>query len=84
MYSSSSEDLPVQQLLKRALQKERTSLMKRVTEIDRFIEAYNETPAAAIHRGKRRGRHKLSAAAKRKISAAQKARWAKLKKGKEG
>jgi hypothetical protein len=57
------------------LRKERERAQKEVHRIDAALTALGNLSV----NGARRGRHSMSAAARRKISLAQKARWAKQK-----
>ena len=58
------------------LRKRHHSLMKEVAKIEHLIDAFEK---GAKH-GAKVGRSRLSAAARKKISLAQKARWAKTRK----
>jgi len=63
----------------KTLQGERVHIQKNLTRLDKAIAALREvsgTNSAPTQNGKRRT---LSAAARRKIAKAQKARWAKLR-----
>jgi len=63
----------------KTLQGERVHIQKNLTKLDKAIAALREvsgTNSAPTQNGKRRT---LSAAARRKIAKAQKARWAKLR-----
>jgi len=63
----------------KTLQGERVHILKNLTKLDKAIAALREvsgTNSAPTQNGKRRT---LSAAARRKIAKAQKARWAKLR-----
>lgn len=57
---------------------ERESLQQQLKRLDQAIAAL-ESVNGLGGRGRRRGRRHLSAAARRQIAAAQKARWAKWK-----
>ena len=60
----------------RALESKRVQIHKELLQLDKAIVALRELPGAqSVQNGKRT----LSAAARRKIAAAQKARWAKFK-----
>jgi len=59
-----------------ALQKERRRTTKQIEQIDAALAALGSLSNAGRRRAKRRT---LSAAARRKIAAAQRARWAKVK-----
>jgi hypothetical protein len=58
------------------LRKRHHSLMTEVAKIQHLIDAFEK----GAKRGLKKGRSRLSAAARKKISLAQKARWAKVKK----
>jgi hypothetical protein len=60
----------------KALRKRHHSLMTDLAKIEHLIDAFEK---GAKH-GAKKGVSRLSAAARRKISLAQKARWAKVKK----
>lgn len=60
----------------KVLHDERKSLQKRLSGVERAIEALSEDVVKTV----KRARKKMSAAARKKISMAQKARWAKAKK----
>jgi hypothetical protein len=60
------------------LRKRHHTLMTEVAKIQHLIDAFEK----GAKRGAKVGGSRLSAAARRKISLAQKARWAKLKKAK--
>ena len=60
------------------LRKRHHSLMAEVTKIQHLIDAFEK----GAKRGAKKGVSRLSAAARKKISLAQKARWAKAKKAK--
>jgi hypothetical protein len=59
-----------------ALRKRHHSLMTDLAKIEHLIDAFEK----GAKRGAKKGVSRLSAAARRKISLAQKARWAKVKK----
>jgi hypothetical protein len=63
--------------LLKMLHDERASLSKKIAGIDAAIHALNGSSVAPAKAGKKRT---VSAAARAKMSAAQKKRWAKLKK----
>jgi hypothetical protein len=72
------------QMLKQ-LRDERNRTAKELDRLDQAIAAFGKlvkTPAAPVQAKKTRGRRKLSAAARKRISDAQKARWAKMRKQK--
>jgi hypothetical protein len=58
------------------LRKRHHSLMTELGKIEHLIDAFEK----GAKRGAKKGRSRLSAAARKKISMAQKARWAKVKK----
>ena len=58
------------------LRRRHHSLMTEVAKIQHLIDAFEK----GAKRGLKKGRSRLSAAARKKISLAQKARWAKVKK----
>ena len=60
----------------KALRKRHHSLMTDLAKIEHLIDAFEK----GAKRGAKKGVSRLSAAARRKISLAQKARWAKVKK----
>ena len=60
------------------LRKRHHSLMTEVAKIEHLIDAFEK----GAKRGAKKGVSSLSAAARKKISLAQKARWAKVKKAK--
>jgi hypothetical protein len=62
----------------KALRKRHHSLMMEVAKIQHLIDAFEK----GAKRGLKKGGSRLSAAARRKISLAQKARWAKARKAK--
>ena len=62
----------------KALRKRHHSLMTEVAKIEHLIDAFEK----GAKRGAKVGGGRLSAAARRKISIAQKARWARVKKAK--
>jgi hypothetical protein len=62
----------------KALRKRHHALMTELAKIEHLIDAFEK---GAKRGTKRTGRSSLSAAARKKISMAQKARWAKRKKG---
>ena len=64
----------------KALRKRHHILMTEVAKIQHLIDAFEK----GAKRGAKVGRSRLSAAARKKISLAQKARWAKAKKAKAG
>lgn len=67
------------------LREERTRTQKELGRLDQAISALKKLAgdhSASAQASRPRGRRKLSAAARRKISLAQKARWAKIKKRK--
>ena len=61
------------------LHEERASLVRKLAGVDAAIHALNGGSAVSVKAGKKRT-WKMSAAARAKISAAQKKRWAKAKK----
>ena len=68
------------------LLKERTAARKELEKIETAVVAFEKLVGKAVRKGAaqsekavRRARRQLSAAARKKISAAQKMRWAKLK-----
>ena len=61
----------------KALRKRHHALMTELAKIEHLIDAFEK----GAKRGGKLRRSRLSAAARRKISMAQKARWAKTKKG---
>jgi hypothetical protein len=62
----------------KALRKRHHSLMTELGKIEHLIDAFEK----GAKRGAKKGVSRLSAAARRKISLAQKARWAKTRKAK--
>ena len=62
------------------LRKRHHSLMTEVAKIEHLIDAFEK----GAKRGLKKGGSRLSAAARKKISLAQKARWAKTRKAKAG
>jgi ABC-type protease/lipase transport system fused ATPase/permease subunit len=62
----------------KALRKRHHMLMTEVAKIQHLIDAFEK----GAKRGAKKGGSRLSAAARRKISLAQKARWAKARKAK--
>ena len=62
----------------KALRKRYHLLMTELAKIEHLIDAFEK----GAKRGVREGRSRLSATARRKISLAQKARWAKTRKAK--
>ena len=62
----------------KALRKRHHLLMTELAKIEHLINAFEK----GVKRGARVGGSRLSAAARRKISIAQKARWAKTRKAK--
>ena len=62
------------------LRKRHHSLMTEVAKIEHLIDAFEK----GAKRGLKKGGSRLSAAARKKISLAQKARWAKARKAKAG
>ena len=60
----------------KALRKRHHSLMTELAKIEHLIDAFEK----GAKRGAKNGGSRLSAAARKKISMAQKARWAKAKK----
>ena len=62
-----------------ALDEQKKQFLQQIATIDMARAIYVKGQGAKTV-GKKRGTHKMSAAARKKISAAQKARWAKLKK----
>ena len=67
------------------LREERSRAQKELGRLDEAISALQKLAgdhSASAHTSRPRARRKLSAAARRKISLAQKARWAKVKKRK--
>jgi hypothetical protein len=60
----------------KALRKRHDSLMTEVAKIENLIDAFEK----GAKRGAKKGASRLSAAARKKISLAQKARWAKTRK----
>ena len=76
----------LRQMLKQ-LQGERGRTQKKLDSVDGAIAAFEKLIGTNPGRGGRRGprgRRKLSVAARRKISRAQKARWARLRQQKRG
>jgi hypothetical protein len=71
------------------LRAEKTNLIAQINKLDGALRELGETslgsPGSSLStgNGSRRG-SRMSAAARRKISLAQKARWAKVKAGKKG
>ena len=63
----------------KALRKKHQSLMTELAKIEHLIEAFEK----GAKRGAKVRRSRLSAAARRKISMAQKARWAKTRRAKK-
>lgn len=63
-----------------ALDEERRQHVQQIATID-MARAIYVKGAGAKTVGKKRAKHTMSAAARKKISAAQKLRWAKVKKG---
>ena len=66
--------------LEKQLRKRHHSLMTEVAKIEHLIDAFEK----GAKRGLKKGGSRLSAAARKKISLAQKARWAKARKAKAG
>ena len=64
----------------KALRKRHHSLMTELAKIEHLIDAFEK----GAKRGAKKGVSRLSAAARKKISMAQKARWAKTRKAKAG
>ena len=64
--------------VEKALRKRQHSLMTELAKIDHLIDALEK----GAKRGAKKGVRTLSAAARKKISLAQKARWAKARKAK--
>ena len=62
----------------KALRKRHHALMTELAKIEHLIDAFEKE----VKRGAKVGRGRLSAAARKKISMAQKARWAKTRKTK--
>ena len=62
----------------KALRKKHHALMTDLTKIEHLIDAFEK----GAKRGAKKGASRLSAAARKKISMAQKARWAKTRKAK--
>ena len=62
----------------KALRARHHHLMSELAKIEHLIDAFEK---GAKRGAKRTGRNKLSAAGRKRISMAQKARWAKTKKG---
>jgi hypothetical protein len=62
----------------KALRKKHDSLKLELAKIEGLINAFEK----GVKRGAKKSRSRLSAAARRKISLAQKARWAKTRKAK--
>lgn len=62
----------------KALRKRHHALMTEVAKIEHLIDAFEK----GAKRGAKVGRSRLSAAARRKISLAQKTRWARTRKAK--
>jgi hypothetical protein len=70
------------------LRAEKTNLTAQINKLDGALRELGQTSlgssaSLSISNGSRRGSH-MSAAARRKISLAQKARWARVKAGKKG
>jgi len=61
----------------KALRKKHHALMTDLAKIEHLIDAFEK----GAKRGAKKGVSRLSAAARKKISLAQKARWARAKKG---
>jgi len=61
----------------KALRKKHHALMTYLAKIEHLIDAFEK----GAKRGAKKGVSRLSAAARKKISLAQKARWARAKKG---
>jgi len=63
------------------LRAERSRAEKEVDRLEKALDALQKlgNPGPGEHRNETRTRRKLSAAARRRISRAQKARWAKLR-----
>ena len=61
----------------KALRKKHQALMTDLAKIEHLIDAFEK----GAKRGAKRGRGWISAAGRKRISLAQKARWAKTKKG---
>ena len=66
--------------VEKALRKRQHSLMTELAKIEHLIDAFEK---GAKRGAKSTGRSKLSAAGRKRISIAQKARWAKTKRGKK-
>ena len=62
----------------KALRKKHHALMTDLAKIEHLIDAFEK----GAKRGAKKGASRLSAAARKKISMAQKARWAKTRKAK--
>jgi hypothetical protein len=61
------------------LHAERASLARKLAGVDAAIHALNGSAAPAVAKAGKKRTWKMSAAARAKISAAQKKRWAKIK-----
>ena len=66
------------QKFEKALRKRHHALMTELAKIEHLIDAFEK----GAKRGAKVGRRRLSPAARKKISLAQKARWAKTRKAK--
>jgi hypothetical protein len=66
------------QKFEKALRKRHHALMTELEKIEHLIDAFEK----GAKRGTKKGGSRLSAAARKKISLAQKARWAKTRKAK--
>lgn len=62
------------------LREEKKAVQKRLSALEQAIEALGGEVAKDVKRAVKQGK-KMSAATKRKLSLAAKARWAKIKKG---
>jgi hypothetical protein len=71
--------IEVAEMLK-SLQSERAHALQEVTKLDRAIASLRELSTADSTPSKNGRSHKLSAAARERIAAAQRARWAKVRK----
>ena len=71
--------IEIAQILK-SLQNERTQALQEVAKLDKAIASLRELSPADSTPPKNGRSHKLSAAARERIAAAQRARWAKIRK----
>jgi len=63
------------------LDRERIRLQTELSKVSAALTAFGHVYLAGTKSGKVRKRHTISAAGRKRIAAAQRARWAKVKKG---